>query len=100
MRHVLPLSLRQITYLSEQSLFSVQRSLKSLVLEDLIVRKAEGQRVLFSVNQQHAYYEFIKELYALEMKVRLSIKPKNLDKKAQSVLQFSRDAHALIQGVR
>ncbi len=95
-RHELPLSLRQIAYLSEESLFSVQRSLKQLVDENLITRKAEGHRVLFSTNHDHSYYPILKELYLLEARVNSSKSP-NLDKKAKSVLQFASETHDLIQ---
>ena len=98
--HSSPLSLRHISYLSEESLFSIQRSLEQLVSQNLVFKKTKGQRVFFSINQHNPYGHFLYELFALEMKICVPHVQKERDKKAKSVLKFSQEAHRLVQKAR
>lgn len=95
-----PLSLRQVAYLSEESLFSVQRALEQLVSQGLLLKKNKGHRMFFFVSQKHPYHAFLATLFDLEMKTRVSLESNQLHRKAAQCLKFSTEAHHLIQKAR
>lgn len=95
-----PLPLRQIAVLSGSSLFSVQRVLKQLADEDIVIRKRKGRYTLFSLNPQHQYYSFLAQFFDLEMKSRIALSSKGYEQKAKEVVDFSRSVRDLFEKVR
>lgn len=95
-----PLPLRQIAALAGSPLFSVQRALKQLVDEDLLIRKKKGRYTLFSLNPDHVYYSFLAQLFDLEMKSRIAFSSRGYEQKAKEVVDFSRSTRDLFEKVR
>lgn len=95
-----PLPLRHIAYLSGSPLFSVQRALKQLVEETILIQKREGCYSLFSLNTHHVSYPFLRQVFDLEMKNQIAFLSENYHKKAKSTLVFSSSARGLLKKAR
>lgn len=95
-----PLPLRHIASLSDASLFSVQRVLKHLVAEGILIRKRKGRYTLFSLNPNHEYHSFLTQLFDLEMKSRIASLAGDYHQKAKGIVDFSRSARDLFEKVR
>ncbi|HLG20751.1 MAG TPA: hypothetical protein VI895_13180 [Bdellovibrionota bacterium] len=57
-----PIPLRHVAYLSQSPVYSVQRALKQLQREYRVVRKQEGNRVLFALNTRHPDFSFLSRI--------------------------------------
>lgn len=97
---VAPLCLRHIAYLSETSLYSVQRVLHQLVDEGLLIRKKEGLQTLFSINRQNQFDTFLTHFFDLEMKSVIAASSTDYQKRAKSSLHFSCSALGVMKGAR
>lgn len=95
-----PLPLRHIASLAGSSLFSVQRVLKQLVAEDILIRKRKGRYTLFSLNPQYEYHSFLAQFFDLEMKSRIAFLSRGYHQKAKELVDFSRSARDLFEKVR
>lgn len=83
-----PLPLRQVAYLAQMPLFSIQRVLKQMAEEKLVTRKKQKQYRLFSLNRTHAFYSFLAELFDLERRYDASFLSSRFDRKAKNLLDF------------
>lgn len=92
-----PLPLRQIAYISETTLFSIQRALHQMVEEGLIVKKKQNQYRLFSLNRDHRHYHFLNQVFDAEREIPLLC---CYDKKAASLLDFVCDARNLLKAAK
>lgn len=95
-----PLPLRHVATLSGSSLFSVQRALRQLVDEKILIRRKKGPYVLFSLNEQNAFHSFLIRFFDLETKSRVALLADRYREKAQRSLDFSHSAQELFKGVR
>jgi hypothetical protein len=95
-----PLCLRHIAYLSEIPLFSVQRVLKQLVDEKMLIRKRKGGQVVFSANRKNPFDAFLTQLFDLEMKTQIASASGGFQERAKSVLHFSHAALGIIKGAK
>lgn len=94
------ISLRQIAYISELPVFSIQNALKDLLREKIIKKRKKGNRLMIQINKESEYYNFLKELFCIEEKSRIAAEAKQFDQKAKNVLMFANSANNFFERVK
>ena len=84
-----PIPLRQIAYISGLAVFSVQHALKQLEKDHLILKRKKHKHTVYEINRKSAYYNFLNNLFLIEMKHTISTKAPGYDKKAHKTLLLS-----------
>ncbi len=87
--HTQPVPLRHVAYLAELPVFSVQVALKQLLKDKLIKRNEKKRFVVFTLNQLHECFVFIRKVFALERETIFEKPTKYDHKHAQSALVFA-----------
>ncbi|MBI2341008.1 MAG: hypothetical protein HYU99_11690 [Deltaproteobacteria bacterium] len=92
-----PVPLRHAAYLAQMPVFSIQRALKQLTEEKLVIRKRKRNYRLFSLNRAHPCHPFLSRVFNLERESRFALAPNRYDQKAKSLLAFIGATHDLFK---
>ena len=95
-----PVGLRQVAYISELAVRSVECALKQLVDEGIVVRQRKGREVLFSLNHTSPLYEFVTDLCELAERYQIHLRASHLSDRAEAALSFSTSAVSLVGRAR
>jgi DNA-binding transcriptional regulator GbsR (MarR family) len=95
--HSSPLLLRHIAYIADVPVYSIQRALKQLESDKVVIKKKKKHYTYFTLSKNHTYYDFIAKVFRLQMEYTNRLHAAQLNKKAKSVLEFSNSAHAVIK---
>ena len=92
--------LRQIAYLSDLQIFSVQRALTSLLDDGMVCRSERGNNVLFELNRKNPLYPTLEQFFMIEMNNRIVAEAKSYCQKAKASLDFANAADILFKRAR
>lgn len=95
-----PLPLRQVASISQMPVYSIQRALKQMVEEGLLIRKKKKHYRLFLLNKAHDHYPFLAQLFDLERRHSLSLFSNRFHQKARNLLDFVDQANRLFAKVK
>lgn len=92
--------LRHIAYLSNISLFSVQRALTSLLNDGIVHRSKRDNNILFELNKINPLYPTLAQFFTIEANNRIAVEAKTYYRKARAALEFAHAAHILFRRAR
>ncbi len=95
-----PIPLRQIAYISGLAVFSVQHALKQLEKDHLILKRKKHKHTVYEINRKSAYYNFLNNLFLIEMKHTISTRAEHYHKKAHKTLLFIQSTLNLFQTIK
>lgn len=94
-----PLPLRHIAYLSDTPVFSIQRAVKQLVAQKILIKKRKKPYTYYSLNSNNMFYPFLTQVFDLEIKNRITFLSADYAQKAKRSLDFASSATRFFDGL-
>ena len=87
--HSEPLLLRHVARIADLPVYSIQRALKQLLDDQIIIKKKKKHYTYYTLNKNHPSYEFIVDIFKLQIEYQGRSRSKLYHDKAKRVLKFS-----------
>lgn len=94
-----PIPLRQVCYLSESQLYSVQRALKQLEDEQIVSKKKFKNKMLYSLRKDSLYHSLLIRVFKLEQENFIRLRANGYSKKAIDALEFASSTNEFFQKI-
>ncbi len=95
-----PIPLRHVASFSDQHVFSVQKALRSLVADGMVIMTERDNNVLFEMDKKNARYDLLRQFFILEAHSRIREEAERYSAKAVRALKLANGAAVLLKQAR